>query len=336
MAAGSRIRILFLFSSLIAVAVGILLIAVKVGAVTVSWIDMFGLSPPKSMGRMVFYNLRLPRAILGFLCGGSLGICGAALQGLFRNPLADPALVGVSGGAALGAVCAIVFGGSITMTFAPMLPLSAFVGALLASLLVHTIALSGGRILISALLLAGIAINALTAAGIGWFVFAASDHQLREFVFWSLGSLAGATWKPLLVCLPFISIAVFLLFRTSWALNTISLGELNAWHMGVPVESVKRSVLVSTALAVGAVTAITGTIAFVGLVAPHLARLLGGADHRFVIPGSFFLGGCLLCLADVVARIAIPPAEVPVGIVVATVGAPLFLILLFRGKNHIA
>ncbi len=304
------------------------LVSLRIGAVAVTWHDMWGGSD--SMGAAVFQNLRLPRVVLGFVTGGVLGLCGAALQGLFRNPLADPGLIGVSGGGALGAVTAIVLGG----TSAFLLPLSAFAGALAAAVLVHAIAAVNGRVLVSTLLLAGIAVNALTGAGIGWMIYGASDQQLRDFTFWSLGSLAGAGWTSLLPCVAFAGLSSALLITQSRALNALSLGESDAWHLGVRVDGVKWSVLTATALGVGAVTAFTGTIGFIGLVAPHLVRLLGGADHRLVLPASFLTGGCLLMAGDLIARTARIPAEIPVGVVVATVGAPFFLILLLRGKGR--
>ncbi len=322
----------FLLFPLILASLAVVLISLKTGAVPVSWGEMLGIGD--STGEKVFRVMRLPRTVLGFLCGGALGICGAALQGLFRNPLADPALVGVSGGAAWGAVGGIVLVGPLLGLSFFLLPLCAFCGALLATILVQAIASQNGRILVSTLLLAGIAVNALTGAGIGWMVYGANDSQLRDFTFWSLGSVAGAGWNAVFASTPFIAVSTGILLWRAGALNALSLGESDAWHMGAPVESVKRSVLGATALAVGASTAFTGIIGFIGLVAPHLVRLFCGADHRVVLPASFLVGGCLLSTADILARISRAPAEIPVGIVVATVGAPFFIALLLRGKGH--
>jgi len=316
--------VLFLASLLV------MLISLRTGAVPVSWTDMLGRGD--SIAEKVFQTMRVPRTALGFLCGGALGICGAALQGLFRNPLADPALVGVSGGAALGAVGGILLGSSGLPPF--VLPLFAFAGALLAVFFVQAIASQNGRVLVSTLLLSGIALNALTGAGIGWMVYGANDSQLRDFTFWSLGSVAGANWHSVLATAPFVLIATGLIVWRAGVLNALSLGESDAWHMGVPVESVKRTLLAATALAVGASTAFTGTIGFIGLVAPHLVRVFFGADHRLVLPASFLAGGSLLCAADTLARIARAPAEIPAGIVVASLGAPFFVFLILRGKGH--
>ena len=326
-----RSAVVFACLAMLTVLVGFL--SLRTGAVEVTWQDMLGKGDSTAVA--VFQTMRVPRFVLGFLCGGALGICGAALQGLFRNPLADPTLAGVSGGAALGAVTAIVLGGALTAS-PYFVPAASFLGALVAVAVVNRIAESGGRMLVSTLLLGGIAINAFTGAGIGWMVYGASDSQLRDFTFWSLGSLAGAGWTGVGVCTPLVLISAVILALQSRSLNALALGESDAWHLGIPVEDLKRSVLSSTALAVGVVTAFTGSIGFVGLVAPHLIRLVAGADHRVVLGGSFLLGGCLVCTADIVARVARAPAEVPVGIVVASVGAPFFLWLLLRDKSAVA
>ena len=326
----SRPAILFFF--LILASVAVTFVSLRTGAVEVTWAEMLG--GEGSTGARVFRVMRVPRALMVFLCGGALGICGAALQGLFRNPLADPALVGVSGGASLGAVGGIVFAGPLLGASSYALPVCAFLGALAATFLVQAIASQNGRVLVSTLLLAGIAVNALTGAGIGWMVYGANDSQLRDFTFWSLGSLAGTGWHSVFSSLPFVVLSTVLLIWRGRTLNALSLGESDAWHMGAPVESAKRSILVASALAVGASTAFTGTIGFIGLVAPHVVRIFCGADHRVVLPASFLVGGCLLTGADVLARIARAPAEVPVGIVVATIGAPFFVALLMRGKGQ--
>lgn len=281
----------------------------------------------------VIWNLRLPRLALGILVGGGLGMAGAALQGLFRNPLADPGLIGVSSGGALGAVLAIVLGFPLALGALPQasifaLPLAAFGGSLIATILVYAFALTDGKVRVATLLLAGIAVNALAAAGIGWCIYMADEGQLRELTFWTLGSLGGANWRAVTACLPFTLIAVILLPRWSGALNALALGESEARHMGYAIEGIKRGVVIVSALAVGATVAFSGIIGFIGLVAPHLFRMAAGADHRWVLPGSFFAGACLLVAADILAKIAVAPAELPIGVVVSTVGAPVFLFLL--------
>jgi len=306
-------------------------VSLSTGAATIRWADV--LAFPDSTSARLFLTIRLPRTVESFVCGGALGVCGAALQGVFRNPLADPALIGVSGGAALGAVVSIVWFEALLAREALTLPICAFLGAIVSVFLVHAISTQRGRVLTSTALLAGIAVNALSGAAIGWFVYGASDSQLRDFTFWSLGSLAGSGWEAVRLSAPLVGIACVGLLWGGRSLNALALGESDAWHMGAPVEWVKRIVLVSSALAVGSVTAFCGTIGFIGLVAPHLVRMAAGADHRIVLPGSFLCGGLLLCGADLVARTARSPAEIPVGIVVASVGAPVFLFLLLRGRG---
>lgn len=330
--------------ALTACSVVILFWSIGSGAMDISWREiweglMHGFNREGNRYDALIWYLRLPRVLLGFLAGGALGICGAALQGLFRNPLADPGLIGVSGGGALGAALAIVIGIPEFLGNWPILSLygvsfSAFIGAFLATALVYYVATWQGQIQVATLLLAGIAINAIAGAAIGWFSFMASDAQLRELTFWSLGSVAGASWESLSGTAPFVLAAVVILPLFARSLNALSLGESNARHMGAPVDAMKRWVVIATALAVGAMVAVTGVIGFVGLVAPHLFRIIGGPDHRWVLPGSFMMGGCLLCVADIAARVAAVPAEIPLGVVVSTIGAPFFLFLLMREKRR--
>jgi len=283
----------------------------------------------------VLIGIRLPRALLAIVVGAGLALAGAALQGLFRNPLADPGLVGVSSGAALSAAATIVLGGGVIAALPHAfglfaLPVAAFLGSLATTFLIWRIARSGGRVQVATLLLAGIAINALSGSGTGLLTLVASDPQLRSLTFWSMGSLNGASWSLLLSVLPFVGVAAVGLPRLARSLNALLLGESEAGHLGVRIERVKRQVVILAALAVGASVAVSGMIGFIGLVAPHLARLLLGPDHRSLLPGSALLGGLLLSLSDLVARTAIAPAEIPVGILTSLLGAPFFLWLLLR------
>jgi iron complex transport system permease protein len=328
-----------------AASAGVLVWSAGAGALPISWGGTFealrggfGMANG-SRDHAVIWNLRLPRILMGFAAGGTLGLCGTALQGLFRNPLADPALIGISGGGALGAVAAIVIGVPRFLHGIPMaglyaVPGAAFLGAFAAAAGVYRVAAWQGRVQVATLLLAGIAINAVAGAAIGWLSFIATDVQLRALSFWSLGSVGGADWESLAGCAPFLLVALILLPRYARPLNVLSLGEANARHMGAPVEGMKRGIVAASALAVGAMVSFTGTIGFIGLIAPHLFRMVGGPDHRWVLPGSFLIGGCLLCAADVVARVAVAPAEIPVGIIVSTIGAPFFLFLLLREKRR--
>ncbi|NUS66915.1 MAG: iron ABC transporter permease, partial [Ensifer adhaerens] len=264
---------------------------------------------------------------------------GVVMQGLFRNPLADPGLVGVSSGASLGAVLLIVLG---TATFGPLfalfgfyaLPVAAFFGGLVTTLLLYRIATRGGQTSIATLLLAGIALGALTGAVTGVLVFMADDKQLRDLTFWGLGSLAGANWTKILASAPIIVLSLAVTPFLARGLNAITLGEAAAFHMGIPVQRLKNVAIVSVAAATGASVAVSGGIGFVGIVVPHLLRLVIGPDHRYLLPASALLGGTLLILADMIARTIVSPAELPIGIVTAFIGAPFFLWILLRGRSN--
>lgn len=277
-------------------------------------------------------TLRLPRVVLGGCVGAGLGIAGAVLQGLFRNPLVDPGLVGVSSGAALTASALMVLGGEAGST-PPLLTAAAFAGGLVAAWSVQRLAQVNGRTLIVSLLLAGVAINATAGAAIGLLSYIATDAQLRSLTFWSLGSLGGATWERTLWAAPLTVVAVLALLRLSRPLNVLLLGESEAEHLGVAVESVKRRALLLAVLLVASSVALCGVIGFVGLVVPHAVRLLVGPDHRLVLPGSALLGAGLLLWADLASRALVAPAELPLGIVTASIGGPFFLALLLRERQ---
>ena len=286
----------------------------------------------------VVLAIRLPRALLGLAVGAGLAIAGAAMQGLFRNPLADPGLIGVSTGGALGAVTVIVLGGALVggldASIRPFaLPLAAFLGGLAVTLIVQRIATRDGVIDIATMLLAGIAINALAGALLGIFTFISDDQQLRELTFWMMGSLAAITWTSLLPAIGLIVLPVLLLPRLARALNAMLLGEAEAHYLGFDVDRTKRTIIVLAALITGAAVAVSGVIGFVGLVTPHLVRLAIGPDHRYMLPASALLGGCLLLLADMAARTVVLPAELPIGIVTACFGGPFFLWLLARRRG---
>lgn len=286
----------------------------------------------------IFWIIRLPRVVLAILVGAALGISGASIQGIFRNPLAAPDLIGISGGAALFAAAMIVFHHSMA-TILPawldafLIPFAAFLGGIVATVLVYRISSSNGKTNVATMLLAGIAINALSGAGIGYLIFLANDEQLRDITFWSLGSLGGTVWSSVLVVAPFILLAIVLLPRLSTGLNALLLGEDEAKHLGVNTEKIKRWIIILVALAVGTSVSVAGIIAFVGLVVPHLLRLMVGPDHRLLLPGSAILGACLLVASDLLARTVVSPAELPIGIITASIGAPFFLWLLVKNKK---
>ncbi|HEY1029090.1 MAG TPA: iron chelate uptake ABC transporter family permease subunit [Pseudomonas sp.] len=286
---------------------------------------------------LILSQIRMPRTLLGLAVGMVLALCGVAMQGLFRNPLADPGLVGVSSGAALGAAVAIVGGaafGGLPEAFAPyLLSAFAFVGGLLVTALVYRLGRRDGQTSVATMLLAGIALTALAGAAIGLFTYLADDATLRTLTFWNLGSLNGASYArlwPLLLAT--LAVALWLP-RRARALNALLLGESEARHLGFDVERLKRELVFCTALGVGAAVAAAGLIGFIGLVVPHLMRLLVGPDHRLLLPASALAGASLLLLADLVARLALAPAELPIGIVTALIGAPFFLYLLVRGRS---
>lgn len=286
---------------------------------------------------LILSQIRMPRALLGLMVGTVLALCGVAMQGLFRNPLADPGLVGVSSGAALGAAVAIVGGaafGGLPEAFAPyLLSACAFVGGLLVTALVYRLGRRDGQTHVATMLLAGIALTALAGAAIGLFTYLADDATLRTLTFWNLGSLNGASYArlwPLLLAT--LAVALWLP-RRARALNALLLGESEARHLGFDVERLKRELVLCTALGVGAAVAAAGLIGFIGLVVPHLMRLLVGPDHRLLLPASALAGASLLLLADLAARLALAPAELPIGIVTALIGAPFFLYLLVRGRS---
>ncbi|EIQ00941.1 ABC-type Fe3+-siderophore transport system, permease component [Opitutaceae bacterium TAV1] len=279
----------------------------------------------------VLHAIRLPRVVLGVLVGAALAVSGAALQGLFRNPLADPRLLGVSSGASLAVAAAIVLG--IGFFGVWTLPVVAFVGSTAVIALIYALARKDRRTNVATMLLAGIAINALCDAGTGIFTYFSDEDQLRAITFWLLGSLGNATWTsvlgagpPILLCL---AIAPFL----ANTLNALLLGEANARHLGIPVETAKWLIVALVALGVGASVAMSGMIGFVGLVVPHLIRLWRGPNHRLLLPASALLGALLLVLADLAARTIVSPLELPIGIVTAALGAPFFLYLLLRKKS---
>lgn len=280
----------------------------------------------------VLWNIRLPRALLGALVGAALATSGALLQGVFRNPLADPGLIGVSGGAALGAVAVIVLG---VAPFGPFtLPVAAFLAGAATTLLVYRLARRHSRTEVATLLLVGLALNALAGAATGLLTYTADDAELRSIVFWTMGGLGGALWESVLVVAPLILLALFAAPWLGRQLNLFALGESEARHLGVEVERVKRGAVLLAALATGAAVALAGPIGFVGLIVPHIVRLVAGPDHRLLLPACALGGASLLVLADLVARMVAAPAEVPVGLITAFAGGPFFLALILRSPRQ--
>jgi iron complex transport system permease protein len=288
--------------------------------------------------RIIVYDIRLPRVILGVLIGAALAISGAVMQGLFRNPLADPGIVGVSSGAGLGAVAIIVLGGTALAPFTTLLgiyalPAAAFGGGLAVTLVLYRVSTRRGQTSVATMLLAGIALGAMAIAFTGLLIFMADDRQLRDLTFWQLGSLAGATWGKIMAAGPAIVLALAAAPFLSRGLNALALGEASANHLGIPVQRFKYVAIVTVSAATGASVAVSGGIGFVGIVVPHLLRLLIGPDNRYLLFASALLGASLLLLADAVSRTVVAPAELPIGIVTAAVGAPFFLWILLRRRG---
>ncbi len=317
--------------------VGLTLVSLRIGAVsipTAAILEAFLGKNTDAVQVMVLWEIRLPRLLLTLLIGASLGLSGAVLQGLFRNPLVEPGIIGVSSGAALGAVLVLIgLGNLIGEARSWLLPLAAFVGGLLATFLTLRLSAHEGKTQITYLILAGVAINALAGAMIGLSIFYADDAQLRNYTFWTLGDLSVASWDKLYWLFPLIGLACLGLIRLGRPLNAIALGEAEAFHSGVAVERVKRWAVVGAALAVGTAVAFVGMIGFVGLVVPHIVRMVFGADHAWVLPAATLGGAILLVVADLIARVAVAPSELPIGVITAAIGTPFFVYLLIQSKN---
>lgn len=286
----------------------------------------------------VLWQIRLPRLLVAIMVGAGLGAAGACLQGLFRNPLADPGLIGVASGGAVGTFIGILLLGTFSTPLLNTIgiPLFAMSGALASTALVYHTARIAGKTHVSSLLLAGIAINAMASAIVGLLLYVSDNDALRRFTFWTLGSLADATWREALLLLPFVGIPLLLLPRDRLGLNAFLLGEAEAWHLGFNTQAIKRRIIILCAAMVGATVAFCGLIGFVGLVIPHLARLILGPDFRRLLPASMLLGALLLVLADVAARTLNPPSEIPIGILTSLIGAPFFLFLIYQRKRQLS
>ncbi|QFT80480.1 Hemin transport system permease protein HmuU [Roseovarius sp. THAF27] len=294
--------------------------------------------PLSQMERVVLWDIRLPRLVMGVLVGAALAVSGAVMQGLFRNPLADPGIVGVSAGAGLGAILAIVLGAQAPAWLAGAVgahavPLAAFLGGWGSTLLLYRVATRRGHTSVATMLLAGIALGALAAALSGVLVYMADDQQLRDLTFWGLGSLAGANWAKVLAAGPMILLATGASLTLARGLNGLALGEATAAHIGIQVQRVKFLAILAVAAATGAAVSVSGGIGFVGIVVPHLLRLASGPDHRALLLNAALLGAILLVFADVIARVVIAPAELPIGIVTAVLGAPVFLWILLKRRG---
>ena len=289
--------------------------------------------PEPTLEQRIFLELRLPRAVLCLLVGASLGVGGTLMQALFRNPIVEPGLVGTSSGAAFGSALFFVLGGVLNLGASLWsLPIAACIGGVISTYLVFLLARSreDGRASIVMLLLTGLAVNALFMSAIGFLSYIARDPQARSITFWSLGTLSGASWRAVQVVAISTIGGTLLALRYAKQLNALMIGEEEATYLGVNVNRLKWIILSINVVIVAVATAFTGVISFVGLIVPHILRMMGGADNRFLIVGSALVGATLLSLADLIARLSLRPAELPIGIVTSAVGVPVFLFLLRR------
>jgi len=336
-----------ILSGLVIVLTLSFLISLSIGAVPISireivqiFLLKFGIgdSQVTEVHHLVLLNIRFPRLIFTALIGTALGVSGAALQGLFRNPLVEPGIIGISSGAALGGIIVIIWGNFISPVLVAavgpwLLPVFAFAGSIAATLVTLKLGTYEGKTQITILILVGVAITALAGAAIGLSIFYADEQQLRSYTFWTLGDLSVATWEKIAILTPFVVASVCGLLMMGRQLNALSLGEAEAFHSGVNVERLKILAVLCSALAVGASVAFAGMIGFVGLIVPHIIRVLFSPDNKLVLPASGIGGAALLVTADIIARTVVAPTELPIGIVTATIGTPFFLYLLISAKK---
>ncbi|HEY4109458.1 iron ABC transporter permease [Puia sp.] len=324
-----------------------LLVSARVGAVSISYERIFlflrhaitGGNANATIEERLFLEIRLPRVLLCAVTGAALAVSGALMQALFRNPIVEPGLVGTSSGAAFGAAFVFVMGKSLSGTWVDvagpfLLPLFAFAGGGAATWLVYRLSNVFGKVNVNTLLLAGIAVNALAAGGTGFFSYVARDPQARSIVFWNLGTLSGADWSNTGIVSASTIIGIGLSLRYAKALNALMLGETEAGYLGVRTARLKSRILLINTLMVAVATSVVGVIGFVGLVVPHILRLLKSTDNRFLIIASALLGAILLNAADMLARVIVAPSEFPIGVLTAFAGAPVFLYLLIRAGRR--
>lgn len=316
----------------------VIALAVVVGSSGIDFTRAFDTSLSPNEDALILFEARLPRVVLGVIAGAGLGAAGAALQALLRNPLADPYVLGTSGGAALGATLAIAFGvPALAGAGALLLPLAAFIGALGSTLLVTTVARLTGTSSPTAIILAGIVVNAFATAAITFVKVLVSSMQAQEMLFWLVGSLGYERWSTLGVAAAYVVSGIVVLTALAGRLNLLGLGDEAARSLGAPVTAVRWAVLATTSLIVAGVVSLCGLVGFVGLVVPHAVRLVLGPDHRLVIPASAFAGGAFLVLADTGSRLLLDAlgTEPPVGALTALVGCPIFLMILVGGRKRL-
>lgn len=339
----------WVFSFLSALLIGSILFSIGTGAMHITPPQLVGIISTKlgiassytydEQHELVLWIIRLPRICLGILIGAGLGIAGASLQGLFRNSLADPGLIGISSGASLFAVIFIVLNATYLKPLSDLLgsyalSIVAFFGASFATFLIYRLSKSGGQTMVATMLLLGVAINAFSGGVMGLMTYLANDEQLRNLTFWNLGSLGGASWDMVTTLAPFVIFTLIFVPRLAKSLNLLALGESQAAHLGVNLKSVKQQVILLATLAVGASVAVAGIIGFVGLIVPHIIRRAFGPDHYLVLPGSALGGAALLTFADTLSRTIVAPTELPIGVLTALMGTPIFVYMLLKEKQQ--
>ena len=317
----------FLISLIISALIGL-----SIGSFKISVFDIL-LGKLDELGSTILYTIRMPRVMLAAFVGASLAISGACLQGLFRNPLADPGLIGVSAGAALGAAFAIVVSSRfISLNFLGpyLIPFSAIIGSASVIIILFGITKGFGYDGVTYMLLAGIAVNAIAGVGIGVLTYISDDSELRSLTFWTMGSFGGVTWPLIMPAILVIIFSIVWIIGLSRKLDLIQLGDVEASRLGINIKKVRFGVIISSAVVVGISVALSGMIGFIGLVVPHLVRILGGVNHLYVLIGSALFGSILMVISDMMCRVIISPAELPVGLITSGLGSPFFLWLIFK------
>jgi iron complex transport system permease protein len=337
-----------IYLSLCILLILLIMISAGVGAVHLSIGEIFdllsdavGIKPGAQINPIhqgLFFQIRLPRTFLCFIVGAALSVSGALMQSLFRNPIVEPGLVGTSAGAALGASFVFVFGkieifSQLAFLGDLLMPAAAFTGGLLATGIVYRFSSTYGKVNVATMILAGIAVNAMAAGGTGFLAYIARDPQARSITFWNLGTFSGADWKSVMIIAIVTVICILTVLRFAKQLNALQLGETEANYLGINIERMKIQLILINTLMVSVATSMVGVISFVGLTVPHLLRILKGSDNRYLIIGSALLGAIVMITADMLCRVIIAPAEMPIGIITAFIGAPVFLWLLLKNRK---
>lgn len=341
----------YLYGFLILLLLTTVIVSAGVGAMYIKPLDILRilgsqlglviLPEEASTAENVLLWIRLPRVVMGVMIGAGLAVSGMSMQALFRNPLADPTIMGITSGATLSAVACIVLLSASSVAYTEgvlgfyTLNIATFIGTCITTMIIYQFSRSGGKTVVTTMLLGGIAVNAICSSLTGFIIYTANDQQLRDITFWMLGSLGGASWNTVLGVLPFISIALLILPGLSKSLNAFALGESEAVYLGVNTSRMKFYVIALTAMSVGSAVAVAGMIGFVGLIVPHILRLWLGPDNRMLVITSALTGGILLTLSDLLSRTLVMPTELPIGIVTAILGGPVFIWLITKEKKQL-